>query len=375
MTKAYKEMDQQQWKEFFLEDVVSVSNGKRLTKNDMQPGSRPFIGASEMNNGVTAFTSSSNESLDSNVLGVNYNGSVGFSFYHPYNAIFSDDVKRVRWLDVDRNNKYTLLFLSAMINKQKCKFAYGYKFNSQRMKRQKILLPVTSDDKIDYAFMESFMRQKEKDILNPVIHKLCKQIIINAIIGGGKSLHSNWKEYIFGEEFEIRSTGSGIDKNKLTGVSGSIPYVTRSDINNGIDSFVGQQSKKYKIDKANVITIGLDTQTVFYQPKAFYTGQNIQVISHDKLDRYNALFIIVAIKKLVEKFSWGSYGATLTRLKKSRIYLPCDKSGDIDFAFMSAFMKDVERDTLATTQKYFDHLSNVNKPKSGGGKMEKLPRP
>ena len=172
------------WKEFFLEDVVSINGGKRLTKADMELGDMPFIGASEMNNGITAFTCSTNDSLDSNVLGVNYNGSVGFSFYHPYKAIFSDDVKRVKWLDSSRNNRYTLLFLSSMIGQQKCKFAYGYKFNAQRMKRQKILLPICADGSIDWSFMEEYMRLKESQVLKPTIDKLCKQPIDNELIGG-----------------------------------------------------------------------------------------------------------------------------------------------------------------------------------------------
>lgn len=40
--------------------------------------------------------------------------------------------------------------------------------------------------------------------------------------------------------------------------------------------FVTEQPLHYKVDEGNVITIGLDTQTVFYQPASFYTGQNIQ---------------------------------------------------------------------------------------------------
>ena len=147
------------------------------------------------------------------------------------------------------------------------------------------------------------------------------------------------------------STNSGIDKNKLISGNGNVPYVTRSDLNNGINMFITNQSERYRVDEKNVITIGLDTQTVFYQPTHFYTGRNIQVIRHNELDRYNAMFLIVAIKKLVEKFSWGSYGATLTRLRKSRIYLPATENGEIDFAFMSSFMKDVERDILDTTLK------------------------
>lgn len=177
-------LDSRNWKEFFLEDVVSINGGKRLTKADMQFGNMPFIGASELNNGITAFTCSINESLDNNVLGVNYNGSVGFAFYHPYRAIFSDDVKRIKWKNSLHNNRYTLLFLASMIGQQKCKYAYGYKFNSQRMKRQKILLPIQPNNTIDWAFMEAYMKQKEQQILKPTIYKLCKQLIVNDILGG-----------------------------------------------------------------------------------------------------------------------------------------------------------------------------------------------
>lgn len=137
-----------------------------------------------------------------------------------------------------------------------------------------------------------------------------------------------------------------------------------------MDIFVTEQSPRYKVEEGNVISIGLDTQTVFYQPTSFYTGQNIQIIRHSQLDRYNALFLIVAIKKLVEKFSWGSYGATLTRLRKSRIYLPATNTGEIDFAFMSAFMKDVECNILNSTLRIFKNRAIVNKSKLGGVKWK-----
>lgn len=169
-------LESREWKEFFLEDAIVIDSGKRLVKQDMQAGLTPFIGASEMNNGITAFTGSKNDSLDKNVLGVNYNGSVGFSFYHPYEALFSDDVKRVKWIDTVRNNQYTLLFLSSMIRQQKNKFAYGYKFNAQRMKRQKILLPVCAEGAIDWQFMEDYMGRIERRILKSFAERLSTQL-------------------------------------------------------------------------------------------------------------------------------------------------------------------------------------------------------
>ena len=52
------------------------------------------------------------------------------------------------------------------------------------MKRQKILLPIDSKGKIDWGFMESFMKQKEQELLNNVLNKLCKRLIKSAIGGG-----------------------------------------------------------------------------------------------------------------------------------------------------------------------------------------------
>ena len=157
---------------FFMEDVLHIANGVRLTKADMQEGNRPFIGASESDNGVTNFICNSNASLANNVLGVNYNGSVGFSFYHPYEALFSDDVKRVRWRVNEANNKYTLLYLSTAIAQQKGKFAYGYKFNAQRMKRQLIMLPSCEDGSPDYVLMEQTMRKMEYEVLREYLKRI-----------------------------------------------------------------------------------------------------------------------------------------------------------------------------------------------------------
>lgn len=123
----------------------------------MQLGNKPFIGASNANNGVTAFVSNTNVSEDSNILGVNYNGSVVEKFYHPYACVFSDDVKRFS-LKNKSGNKYIYLLLKTIILQQKSKYAYGYKFNEKRMKKQMILLSVDENGTPDYAFMEQYVQ-------------------------------------------------------------------------------------------------------------------------------------------------------------------------------------------------------------------------
>ncbi len=148
-----------------------IKSGVRLVSRYMIEGKRPFIGAADSNNGLTQFVGNANYSLDSNVLGVNYNGNgVAIGFYHPYEAIFTDDVKRIKFKQHE-GNRYVYLFLKIVILKQKSKYQYGYKFSGARMNRQKILLPVMEDDSIDFKYMESYMHRQEVMLLQRYIDK------------------------------------------------------------------------------------------------------------------------------------------------------------------------------------------------------------
>lgn len=149
-------LQEKTWKEYVIQDIFNILPGKRLESKNMKPGIMPFIGASETNNGITNFVSNSNQSKDKNVLGVNYNGSVCVAFYHQYECIFSDDVKRFHLKNIN-DKKEILLFFSTLIHLQKTKFNYGYKFNQSRMNRQKIVLPIKEDNSPDYQYMEQYI--------------------------------------------------------------------------------------------------------------------------------------------------------------------------------------------------------------------------
>ncbi len=286
------------WQKFKIEQLFTVSTGANVPKSKIREGTMPRITATDTCNGIDSFTVElciNAFRTNKNCISVSFLGSV---FYQPYNASY--DMKIHSLTLNDRTlTRYVGLFISTELRRQFQKFSYGNQLSSSDLPHQNILLPVTTDGVPDWDFMEAYMQQKEQQLLKPTIEKLCKRLIserLTNVNGGGNSLHSNWKEFVFGEEFSIKATQSGIDKNKLINIQGDYPYITRTDTTNGMDMFVGSQSDRYCMDNGNVITIGLDTQTVFYQPTSFYTGQNIQIIRHDKLDKYNALFLIVAIK-------------------------------------------------------------------------------
>ena len=204
--------------------------------------------------------------------------------------------------------------------------------------------------------IEKKLINKYNEFINEKINKLKTSVEEK---GGGKKIETlcnkKWGVFVLSEIFEIKSTSSGIDKNKLINKKGRIPYITRTDENNGITDFIDKQSEKYTINECNVITIGLDTQTAFYQGNKFYTGQNIQIIYNKQLNKYNALFLIHLLKKLMEKFNWGGNGATLNRLNKSKILLPLDSKKNPDWNFMEKYMKNLEYKKI---NKYLDYIKN-----------------
>lgn len=182
-----------------------------------------------------------------------------------------------------------------------------------------------------------------------------------------KTEETRWGVFPLDELFDISSTQSSIDRNKLTGQPGLTPYITRTDRDNGIDDFIGNQPSN-NVDEGNVITIGLDTQTVFYQPSKFYTGQNVQVLKNDNLNKYVALFIIPLIKVQMVKFNWGGNGATLGRLKKVTVKLPITDDEYPDYVFMEEYMKQMEQKLLIRYKNYIGKKSL--KCQKGCGKMK-----
>ena len=84
-------------------------------------------------------------------------------FYHPYECIFSDDVKRFH-LKHHEDNEFVLLFMKVAILQQKSKFGYLYKFNSERMANTGVMLPVDESGNPDYTFMEQYVKRVEETI-------------------------------------------------------------------------------------------------------------------------------------------------------------------------------------------------------------------
>lgn len=152
-------LNDRKWKLFIIDKLFNVYAGADLPKYNRNKGNIPFIGSSSRNNGVTDWIDNNADKTkySKNSLGVNRNGSVGYTFYHPYKAYFSGDTRFLKAKEFKLTPEIGL-FLSTAISQQKKQFGYGFKLGSKRLKKIKINLPVDANGDPDWQFMEDYIK-------------------------------------------------------------------------------------------------------------------------------------------------------------------------------------------------------------------------
>ena len=155
-------LSDRKWKPFNIEQICIIKSGCDIYERERRPGNIPYVTATAANNGVGYFVSNNNSTLESECISINRNGSVGYAFYHDYEALFGNDTRK---LIPNFKNKYSSLFLVQALVSQKDKYGYGYKMGTGRLQRQSIMLPYIDENQPDFEFMKNYMEEIEYKLL------------------------------------------------------------------------------------------------------------------------------------------------------------------------------------------------------------------
>lgn len=145
---------QSNWRIFKFSDLFDIHKGKRLTKAKMTPGTTPYIGAIDGNNGVSAFVGQKPRH-PANTITVNYNGSVGEAYYQPA-AFWATDDANVLYPRFDLTPA-AAMFVITVIRLERYRFNYGRKWNKERMEESTIRLPAKPSGDLDLDYMTRFI--------------------------------------------------------------------------------------------------------------------------------------------------------------------------------------------------------------------------
>ena len=160
-----KKLDTRNWRPFPIggtNGLFDVVKGKRLTKADMLDGQINYVGASAMNNGITATIANDAHIHPGNTITVSYNGSIGEAFYQAEPFWASDDVN-VLYPRFALTRQIAMFFIP-LIRVVGKKYAFVDKWTKDQMEVSCLMLPVTAKNEPDFAYMESYMAELEKRV-------------------------------------------------------------------------------------------------------------------------------------------------------------------------------------------------------------------
>ena len=332
-------LNKNNWQEFNFDDVFDILRGKRLVNLDQITGNIAYISSSKKNNGVDNYILPPDfMKIYKNALTLNNSGSVGYCFYHPYEFVASDHCTVIQIKDKRiKLTNYISLFLKPIIELMKSKYDFAREINNERLKKEKILLPTTSDKLPDWKFMENYIKNLAKKI------KYDKKITKNKLIKNTiKFTSKNWKEFKIKDLFIIQK---GERLTVIDRMFGDTPLLTASSVNNGISCFIDYEFfKNKKIIFENKITVDMFCN-IFYQEFKYFSDDNIHTLlfknkSYEKYyeNKYVNLFLVSILKQLSRKYDYGRQ-VRLKRFEEEVISLPITDKNEPDFEFMENYIK------------------------------------
>lgn len=325
------ELTDRNWKEFEIYEIFEHKRGKRQISENRKKGKIPYYSASKEKNGLTDLISNPSFIIDTDAL---IYTTFGDAYYVKAGFSCSDEITI---LTNKKLNKYNGLFLCSCIDKNRNKYCFGRKAFSNKIGRDKILVPVTDSMIPDYDFMTNYIKEKFFDeIVNVKNYCYNRLKEINKVI----LEPFNEKKWLPFKLNDVCIIQSGIDIYDSERINGKIPYITSASINNGIKYFVSNINKTICKNSISVNRNGSVGYAFYHKYDALYSNDCRKLTVKKCNNEYVSLFITNQIMQQKEKYGYG-YKMGTARLQKQNILLPVDELNEPDYEYMEQYIKNI----------------------------------
>lgn len=254
-----------------------------------------------------------NATILNNVISISANGAnTGVTFFQKHNFTVLQDAYAIRWKYDDTkltDNQY--LFLVGSINKRIFgNYEWTNKAGWERIKHDKILLPLNRFERINFDFMENFIAELEAQRIAELeaylkVTGLDDYELNNEEVRVLNEFNSNDIEL---DLFKFREIFNNIEQGRRLKKSdqreGTLPFVMSGVTNTGIVGYISNPIASFP---KNSITVDIFGNT-FYRNYNFGAGDDTGVYWSDNIaySQETMLYFTAAMNKaLAGKFSYG----------------------------------------------------------------------
>jgi type I restriction enzyme M protein len=147
---------------FRLGMLFALTPGAFHARSELEPGTVPLISCGEENNGVIGYFDIPEESTHERALTVAFNGFPLTTNFHPYRFGAKDDVAVLTARDAMSDG--VLIYIAALLNRMRWRYSYGRKCYREKLENVSIVLPTTSEGKIDASVADEFLEAARRQV-------------------------------------------------------------------------------------------------------------------------------------------------------------------------------------------------------------------
>ena len=350
------------YKEFKIGELFTAQTGDTdLQQKDINGKGTYFINSGVEGLGIKGKTDREAMTFSENTITVDFWGNAYYRDFKykmaTHNHVFSLSGSTIR-------NRSVGLYLVSTMSYMRNLFSYNNMGTWSKIKKLYITLPISQSGDIDFAYMESRIREMEESrisemdaYLNVTGFQNCElteeeQNVLYLVDNGNvkyKSFH------VTDDTNNGRHNGIFVVKNShnilqssITPNSGNKPYVTAGEGNNSISTYISYD--KSQIEKGNAIMIGGKTMVITYQAEDFFSNDSHNLVLYVKnpllANELIQLYLVASLNRSLKPiYSWGDYISS-KKIKKDIFSLPVTPSGDIDYHFMETYIRAIEKQII-----------------------------
>lgn len=212
--------------------------------------------------------------------------------------------------------------------------SYFY-FNDEKPKPQEFEKTIT--DFLTFEF--SLITKGLSHVLEP--YKIYEKIERKESIA--ELFEKEWDEFYLKDIFPEIQRGKRLKKGYH--ISGQIPYVSSTSMNNGIDGFIGNIENVRMFSNCLTIANSGSVGATFFQPMKFVASDHVTKLKNPNFNKYIYLFLATITSRLSEKYSFNRE-INDPRIKREKIVLPVNERAEPDYSYMENYMKRLEYNKL-----------------------------
>lgn len=332
-----------------------------LQQKDINGKGEFFINSGVEGLGIKGKTDRDAKTFNENTITIDFWGNAYYRDFKykmaTHNHVFSLSGSVIR-------NRSVGLYLVSTMSYMRNLFSYNNMGTWSKIKKLYITLPISQSGDIDFAYMESRIREMEESriremdaYLNVTGFQNCElteeeQNVLYLVDNGNvkfKSFHvtddtnNGRRNGIF-----VVKNSHNILQSSITPNSGNKPYVTAGEGNNSISTYISYD--KSQIEKGNAIMIGGKTMVITYQAEDFFSNDSHNLVLYVKnpllANELIQLYLVASLNRSLKPiYSWGD-SISSKKIKKDIFSLPVTPSGDIDYHFMETYIRAIEKQII-----------------------------